>query len=369
MQTSKLALLALGLGLAAMAIPQAASAAGFQTKVLDSYPTDSSLINPWGISASSSGPFWVSDNGKTVSTLYSVNPTTDATTKLSLVVTIPGNGSVTGQVFNGTASFGGDSFLFVSEDGTVSGWRGILGTAAETLQAGSTANVYKGSAFATLGGSSYLYAANFKTGTIDVLKGSAAAPNLSGSFTDSNLTSGYAPFNIQNLAGNLFVTYALQDATKSGDLAGAGHGFVDEFDTSGNYMRRIASGGGLDSPWGLALAPSSLGSFTGDLLVGNFGDGRINAFDISGTGTPVLVGQLPGAGASPLTIDGLWALTPGNNGGAGSSQKLYYTAGPSAETGGVLGVLVPVPEASSLMTFGLLLILGGIAAVRRTKKA
>lgn len=369
MQTSKLVPLALGLGLAAMAIPQAASAAGFQTKVLDSSLTDSSLVNPWGISASPGGPFWVSNNGTGTSTLYSVNQTTDVTTKLNLVVTIPGNGSVTGQVFNNTANFDGDAFLFVSEDGTVSGWRGALGTAAETLQAGSAANVYKGSAFATLSSGSYLYAANFKTGIIDVLKDSAAVPNLSGSFTDPNLTSGYAPFNIQNLAGNLFVTYALQDATKSGDVAGVGHGFVDEFDTSGNYMRRIASGGGLDSPWGLALAPSSLGSFANDLLVGNFGDGHINAFDISGTGTPVSLGQLPGAGASPLTIDGLWSLTPGNNGSAGSSQKLYYTAGPNAETGGVLGVLVPVPEASPLITFGLLLTLGGIAAVRRTKKA
>ena len=367
MQTSKLALLALGL--AAATIPQAASAAGFQTKVLDSYPSDSSLVNPWGISASPGGAFWVSNNGTGTSTLYSVDPATDATTKLGLVVTIPGNGTVTGQVFNSTASFGGDAFLFVSEDGTISGWRGALGTAAETLQVGSAANVYKGSAFATLGSSSYLYAANFKTGAIDVLKGSAAAPSLSGTFTDPNIASGYAPFDIQNLAGNLFVTYALQDAAKSGDVAGAGHGFVDEFDTSGNYMRRIASGGGLNSPWGLALAPSSLGSFTGDLLVGNFGDGRINAFDISGAGTPVSVGQLPGVGVSPLTIDGLWALTPGNNGSAGSSQKLYYTAGPNAETGGVLGVLVPVPEASSLMTFGLLLTLGGITAVRRTKKA
>ena len=369
MQTSKLALLALGLGLATTAISPAATAAGFQTKVLDSYPSDSSLVNPWGISASSSGAFWVSDNGKSVSTLYSVNPTTDATSKLGLVVSIPGNGSVTGQVFNGTAGFGGDSFLFVSEDGTISGWRGSLGTTAETLQVGSTANVYKGSAFATIGSSSYLYATNFKSGAIDVLKGSMAAPGLSGSFTDPNIASGYAPFNIQNLAGNLFVTYALQDAAKSGDVAGAGHGFVDEFDTSGNYMRRIAGGAALNSPWGLALAPSSLGSFTGDLLVGNFGDGRINAFDISGAGTPISAGQLPGSGTTPLTIDGLWALTPGNGGAAGSTQKLYYTAGPNGETGGVLGVLVPVPEASSQMTFGLLLILGGIAAARRAKKA
>ncbi len=369
MQTSKIALLALGLGLAAMAIPQAASAAGFQTKVLDSYPSDSSLVNPWGISASPNGAFWVSNNGTGTSTLYSVNPTTDATAKLGLVVSIPGNGTVTGQVFNGTSGFGGDAFLFVSEDGTISGWRSALGTAAETLQVGSASNVYKGSAFASVGSSSYLYAANFKTGAIDVLKGTLAAPNLSGTFSDPNLASGYAPFNIQNLAGNLFVTYALQDATKSGDVAGAGHGFVDEFDVSGNYMRRIASGGGLDSPWGLALAPSSLGSFTGDLLVGNFGDGRINAFNISGSGAPISAGQLPGNGASPLTIDGLWALTPGNGGAAGSTQKLYYTAGPNAETGGVLGVLVPVPEASSLMTFGLLLTLGGIIAARRTKKA
>lgn len=369
MHTSRKAFLALVVGLTAFLVPPPAQAGGFQANALDTYPADPSLQNPWGISASPGGSFWISDNGTHVSTLLAVNPTTDATTKLGLTVSIPGEGSVTGQVYNSTKDFNADPFLFVSEDGTVSGWRGSLGTSAETLQAASLSNVYKGSAIATVGTSAYLYAANFRAGTIDVLKGNVGAPSLTGTFTDPTMASGYAPFNVQNLGGNLFVTYAQQNAAKHDDVAGAGHGFVDEFDLNGTLVKRIAGGGALDSPWGLAIAPSSLGSFTGDLLVGNFGDGRINAFDLAGSGGPTALGQLPGAGSVPLTIDGLWALSPGNNGSGGSSQKLYFTSGPNGETGGVFGVLAPVPEASSLVTFGLLLTLGGIAAMKRKKRA
>ncbi len=175
--------------------------------------TDPSLVNSWGIAASGSSPFWIGDNGSGVSTLYSVNPLTDAVTKVGLTVSIPGDGSVTGVTFNtaGGANFNGDSFLFVNEDGTISGWRGALGTMAEILQAGATANVYKGTALATVGGNTYLYAANFRAGDIDVVKGNVSAPNLTGSFTDPGIPAGYAPFDIKLLNGDLFVTYALQD--------------------------------------------------------------------------------------------------------------------------------------------------------------
>ena len=206
--------------------------------------TDPNLVNPWGISISSTSPFWVSDNGTGVTTLYNVNPITNATSKIGLEVTIPGAGNPTGQVFNtnNSTSFNRDLFLFVSEDGTISGWRGALGTTAETLQVGFDANVYKGATEATISGNSYLYAANFRSGRIDVLKGTAATPDLAGNFTDPNTPAGYAPFNIQNLGDKLYVTYAMQDANKLDDVAGAGHGIVSVFDTQGNLLGRVGTG-------------------------------------------------------------------------------------------------------------------------------
>jgi uncharacterized protein (TIGR03118 family) len=306
--------------------------------------TDPNAVNMWGVSFSGGSPFWVSDNGAGVATLYSVNPSTNATSKLGLTVSIPGDGSVTGQAFNsaGAAAFHADNFLFVSEDGTVSGWRGALGTTAETLQTGSTANVYKGAAYATIGSHSYLYAANFRAGTIDVIKGDAGAPALTGTFTDPTLPSGFAPFNVQRLGSTMYVTYALQDAAKHDDVAGLGNGFVDAYDLNGNFVRRIGSAGTLDSPWGVTLAPSSFGSYGGDLLVGNFGDGHINAFDpLTGT----FIGLLGAEGSSdPLSIDGLWDITPGNGGGAGNPNQLYFSAGPAGESHGLFGTLQAVPE-------------------------
>jgi uncharacterized protein (TIGR03118 family) len=332
--------------------------------------TDPALVNAWGISFPPAGtlplsPFWVSANGSGVATLYDVNPATNATSKLGLTVSIPGDGSVTGQVFNSTAatgSFHGDAFLFVSEDGTISGWRNALGSAAETLQTASTSNVYKGTTEATVGGNTYLYAANFRAGTIDVLKGNAAAPNLTGNFTDPGIPSGYAPFDIRNLDGKLYVTYALQDATKHDDDAGPGRGFVSVFDLQGNFLNRVATMGTLNSPWGLAIAPSSFGAFAGDLLVGNFGDGRINAFNL---GTDAFAGQLTGLDGNPVDIDGLWALTPGNGGNAGDTMSIYFSAGPGGEHHGLFGVLTPAPEPASLALLSTALL--GMGLARRRK--
>ena len=324
--------------------------------------TDTGLVNAWGVSYSPTSPFWVSSNGAGTAVLYSVNPATQATTKAGLTVTIPDAGSVTGQVFNaaGAASFNGDNFLFVSEDGTISGWRNAIGMTAERLRTGSTANVYKGAAFATLSGTGYLYAANFSAGTIDVLKGQTSAPDLTGRFTDPNLPAGYAPFNIQNLGGTMYVSYALQNATKDEELKGPGRGFVSAFDLQGNFIGRIASAGLLDAPWGLAFAPSSFGALAGSLLVGNFGDGRINVFNPS---THAFLGQLAATDGTPLAIDGLWALTPGNDGSAGSSNLIYFTAGPDDESHGLFGVLTPeaiaaVPEPSTA-----LLLLSGLVGI------
>ena len=315
--------------------------------------TDPHLKNAWGISHSSGSPFWVSSNGAGLAVLYNVDPTTNITSKLGLEVTIPGAGNVTGQAFNGTAAaFNADVFLFVSEDGTISGWRAALGTAAETLQLASDANVYKGTTQVMVGGHAYLLSANFRAGTIDVLKGDAAAPELAGKFTDPNLPSGFAPFNVQVLGGKIYVAYAQQDAAKHDDVAGAGHGFVTEFDTNGNFLRRIATQSTLDSPWGLAIAPASFGALAGDLLVGNFGDGRINAFNLT---TLTSDGQLPGANGTPLDIDGLWALIPGNDGNGGNSSSIYFSAGPGDEMHGLFGVIAAVPEPSTA-----LLLLSGI---------
>ena len=323
--------------------------------------TDPDLVNAWGVSFSPSSPFWVSDNGSGVATLYNVNPATNVTTKQGLTVTIPGDGSVTGQAFNASSStsFNGDLFLFVSEDGTISGWRGALGTMAETLVPGSASNVYKGAAFATVGTHSYLYAANFRAGTIDVQKGDPAAPGLTGGFSDPSIPAGFAPFNIQKIGNSLFVTYALQDAAKHDDVAGLGNGFVDEFDLNGNLIRRVATQGTLNSPWGVTLAPASFDALGGDLLIGNFGDGRINVFDP----TTSFLGQLDGADGSPLMIDGLWALTPGNGGGAGNPQSIYFSSGPDGETHGVFGVIEVVPEPASIALLGVSL--AGIAVARR----
>jgi uncharacterized protein (TIGR03118 family) len=326
--------------------------------------TDPNLVNAWGISFSPTSPFWLSDNGTGLATLYRVDPVTNATTIAPLVVSIPGAGTPTGQVFNtnNASAFNQDLFLFVSEDGTISGWRGALGTAAETLVLPSPANVYKGAALATINGNTYLYAANFRAGTIDVIKGTAGAPDLPGHFIDPNLPAGYAPFDIRLLGDRLYVTYALQDGSKHDDVPGPGHGFVDVFDTNGNFIGRVASQGTLNSPWGLAIAPASFGEFAGDLLVGNFGDGRINAFDLSGNNP---VEQLLDSNGNPLTIDGLWGLTTGNSGNGGSPEKLYFSAGPNDEVNGLFGVIQPVPEPGTMLLLASGLI--GLAGYGRKK--
>ncbi len=316
---------------------------------------DTSLVNAWGLSSNGTGPFWVSDNGTGKSTLYSVVGGVAA--KIGLEVAIPGDGSVTGQLFNPGAvggAFNGDNFLFVSEDGTISGWRGALGTSAETLQLSDPNNVYKGVAYGSVNGSSYMYAANFNTGNIDVLKGTGADLALTGNFTDPNLPSGFAPFNIVNIGGTLYVTYAKQGSGKD-EQDGAGLGIVDKFDLNGNFLGRfVSSGGPLNAPWGVVQAPAGFGDFGGDILIGNFGDGTIDAYSLAG----VFEGTLVGAMGDPLALDGLWGLKFGNGGNGGSPDALYFTAGPDNESHGLFGAITPTPEPSTLF-----LLAGALPAV------
>jgi uncharacterized protein (TIGR03118 family) len=255
-------------------------------------------------------------------------------------VSIPGEGNPTGQVFNNTTNFNGDFFLFVSEDGTISGWRPALGTAAEILATRSNA-VYKGVTLMSLAGEPLLLAANFSEGTVDVYDGGA---NLLRQLADTNAPSGYAPFNVQTVGGTVFVTFAKQDAAKHDDDPGPGHGLIDILDLSSGQFLRFATGsdaGGhlffIDSPWGLALAPDGFGQHGGQLLVGNFGSGTIMAFDEAGG----FHGFLDNNSGHPIVIKGLWALTFGSGGKAGVPGTLYFTAGPDAESHGLFGSLEP----------------------------
>jgi uncharacterized protein (TIGR03118 family) len=338
--------------------PGGAVAGYVQTDLVTS-ATDPDLINPWGISFSATSPFWVSDNGTGKATIYN-----SAGAKQGLVVSMPtGSEGITGQVFNGGANFNGNLFLFASENGTIAGWRGALGTTAEQLFSQPDA-IYKGLAISAA--NDKLFAANFHAGTIDVFNSSGFV----NSFADPTAPAGYAPFNIQKIGGKFFVTFAKQDADKEDDVTGPGFGLVDIFDpVTGNFTRLItgSDAGGtvtaLDAPWGLALAPGSFGAFAGALLIGNFGDGVINAFDPS-TGT--LLGLLADLSNNPLVNPGLWGMTFGNGGNGGDPNALYFTAGGAAEDVGVFGRINAVPEPMSIALLGLSLV--GLNALRRRKQ-
>jgi uncharacterized protein (TIGR03118 family) len=286
----------------------------------------------------------------------------------------PGTAAPDGQVFNGSGGFnvsqtvggvtktGSSAFIFATEDGTISGWSPGVDQSHSVLAVdnshGGTGAVYKGLAIATSGGQTMLYAANFRSGQIEVYNSSF---QLTKTFTDPTVPAGYAPFNVQVLNGKLYVTYALQDNAKHDDVAGLGHGFVDQFNLDGTGMVRVASTGTLDSPWGLAIAPNSFGNLAGDLLVGNFGDGTIGAFNLS---ADTFVSDLLGPNGKPLAIGDLWALTPGNGGSAGSSDNIYFTAGVANESEGLFGLIAtPEPASGALLVVGV----GAIAALLRRR--
>jgi uncharacterized protein (TIGR03118 family) len=338
---------------------------------------DPGLINPWGISYAPTGPFWVADNGTGLSTLYNTGGT-----KLGLTVTVPPpigqtfTSSPTGTVFNGTGGFtvssGGVTapalFLFDTEDGTISGWapsvNGTNAIIAVDNSDGGAGAVYKGLAMGSTGGSTFLYASNFRAGEVEMYNSSFG---LVGSFTDPTVAAGYAPFNVQNLDGTLYVTFALQDAAKHDDVAGPGNGYVDAFSLDGTFEKRIASiGGPLNSPWGLDIAPASFGAIGGDLLVGNFGDGTISIFNPT---TDAYLGKLLGKDGMPIVEGDLWALINGNGGSGGNANDVYFTSGIMDESEGLFGVIsVPEPRTWALMIVGLGL-MGASLRSRRTIRA
>ncbi len=317
---------------------------------------DKNLLNAWGL-VQGPTPFWISDNNAGVSTLYDGNgkPFTVqvGNKKVPFVVTIPppngSNAQATpdGIVFNGVSGdFGGDLFIFATEDGTISGWQQSDGTGAvlhvdnSSVPSSGNGAVYKGLAVATLNGRQFLYATNFRSGNVDVFDSSYnPVTSLSGSFTDPNPLAGYAPFGITLFGtSNLWVSYALQDAAKHDPVHQVGAGYIDIFSTDGVFEARFATGGNLNAPWGMVLTPSTFGPLGGDFWIGNFGDGNINAYTINAaTGVGTQVGQPKNNKGKPLNVDGLWALVFGNGSNNAAITSLYFTAGPHMESEGIFG--------------------------------
>ena len=347
------------------AVPASAHTSAFrQINLVSDQPgkahlTDPDLVNAWGLAASPGtdaapgSPLWVADNGSDKATLYT-GATPTSVSKASLVVNVTG-AAPTGQVFNpDTSAFivrdkkghsGASVFIFDTENGTIDGWNPTVGakgsnpsTVTEVAHNRGAKAVYKGLAIAQAsGGKTYLYATNFHSGRIEAYNSHFKRVSLPGGrFVDPRLPAGYGPFGIAEIGGELYVTFAKQDAMRHDDVAGPGHGFVDVFSNDGAFVRRLVTRGALDSPWGLALAPAGFGQFSGDLLVGNFGNGHVNVYSPA---TGAHLGQLRRANGRPIVIDGLWGLQFGN-GNAAKTNQLIFSAGPDGEAHGLLGKIV-----------------------------
>lgn len=324
-------------------------------------PTDSQLVNAWGLTRSVTSPWWVSDNGTGLSTIYN-----GAGNKQGLVVTIPvpmgaaGPSKPTGVVFNGTSDFalpanGKATFIFVTEDGTIAGWNGG-NTAVIVVDNSKSHAVYKGCTIGELNGKHYLYVANFHSGSIEVYDSSFKRVRLQGgAFVDSDNDhddndqgpgfkgqNNFAPFNVQAIGTNIYVAYAKQDPDKMDEVAGRGLGNVTVFDTAGRRLQKLEHGDWLNAPWGIAMAPGEFGEFSHALLVGMFGSGQIAAFNpIDGSFIGLM--KTPAPDEAVLRIDGLWAIAFGaGNANSGPYNTLFFTAGPNSEGDGLFGTLVPV---------------------------
>ena len=306
--------------------------------------TDSHLVNAWGVAFNPQGFVWVANNATSTSTLYDGNGVPQ-----SLVVAIPagtaGPAKPTGIVFSGTQSFqvaqgglaGASRFIFAGESGTIAGWAPNVNmtNAITVFDGGAAGKIYKGLAIGSQAGADRLFATDFHNGTVDVFDANFAPIAAAGGFVDASLPAGYAPFGIQIIGNLVYVAYAKQDAAQEDDVTGAGLGIVNTFDLSGNLVKRlIPAGGKLNAPWGMAMAPANFGPFSNALLVANFGDGRINAYDPSSGAS---LGTLAKPDGTPIAIDGLWGIAFGNGINAQPVNTLFYAAGPVDETHGVYG--------------------------------
>jgi uncharacterized protein (TIGR03118 family) len=330
-----------------------------QTNLVSSVPglalhNDPNLIDPWGVAFSATSPFWMANQNSATTTLY------DGSGNLIEIggnpaITIPGGASgtagPTGEVFNSTSGFqlnGSPAhFIFANLNGTISGWTGgasaVLASSATTPGA-----TFTGLALASNGGSNYLYAADstYLTGKIDVFNSSFQPVTLgAGSFTDPNGLPGYVPFNIQLIGGQLYVAYANLNSDGSSNPGG----YVDIYNTNGSFVKRFASGGALNAPWGFAVAPANFGSFGGDLLIANNGNGWINAFNPT---TGAFVGSMDGPNGQPLVYQDLWAIDFRTGGTNVNTNALYFVEGINNDTGGLFGELTAAPEPTSLMLAG-----------------
>jgi uncharacterized protein (TIGR03118 family) len=312
---------------------------------------DPNVVNAWGLAFGPTGLAWISDNGTGLASVYAVDGTMQP-----LVVTIPtlgdggGTSAPTGMLFNPSTDFMGDKFIMVTEDGTVAGWQS--GTVAVIrVDASASEAIYKGVALVSAANGNTLAVANFHKGTVDVYDKLYQPVAASSAFTDTTIPAGFAPFNVASIGNNVYVTYAKQDDEKEDDVSGVGNGYVNLFDVTGKLVRRLVSTGTLNSPWGVALAPVSFGALANTLLIGNFGDGKVYAYDPT---TGAARGQLVDAANAQLKVDGLWALVfstasvadggaTGTGSDAGTATRLFFTAGPNKEENGVFGHLDQMP--------------------------
>ena len=305
--------------------------------------TDPQLSNPWGISFIPGQPFWIANNNGGTSTLYDAQGN-----KNSLVVGIPvaahnpcPQGCPTGTIANTVNGyFGNGAFLFDTEDGIIANWTG-QGNAVTVVDNSASGAVYKGLALLTNNEGTFLLAANFNSGAIDVFDRNFNATHLVGNLTDPNLPSGYAPHGVHVVSNLIFVAYAQQDSAKHDPMIGAGLGIVDTFDLEGNFHGTFANGGTLNAPWGVVMTPATFGAFSGDVLIGNFGDGTMNAYDTQGH----FVGQVADSAGHVITNAGLWDMVFGA-GGTGDPNTLYFTAGGANQTSGLFATLVPAAAVS-----------------------
>jgi uncharacterized protein (TIGR03118 family) len=330
---------------------------------------DANLSNPWGLVTAPGLPFWIADNNSNSASLYSgsgqiqTNAVTGSTTT---AIAIPASATgvaanPTGQVYNGNGGFliptsnGQETalFIFSGEGGTIAAWAKDSGATAVTAYDDGATNgtghaVYKGLALGSVNGASFLYATDLHNNKVDVFDTNFAKPTaMQGKFIDPTMPAGFVPFGIAALNNQLYVTYAMQDAAMHDETAGAGLGYVDVFDFSGNFISRFASAGPLNAPWGIALAPAGFGSFQGDLLIGNFGDGTINIFAPNGTSLATDMGPLTVSGGAAFAVPGLWALVFGDGDSDKPLTTLFYTAGFADQTDGVFGSIAITTASTS----------------------